>query len=354
MGASCSAGPIAGDILQSLRRAIDLRRRCSLWYKRQAVHLPSLRASNDRHDHFTGILEETYGILWPHRVQQEESPHEQQTEPLEIREVEDTDQTLSHDAEHPAHPVDSNDDSHTPISVSSASASASVASRSQVKKTERSKVLDEDSTMSLFSLFEATKELNLTIQDVWKRYRDHQISLVVASAKTEMAISLVQRIEKTFLASFPQHTDWKGVMRTLLPDLSQIAATDKEFFETSMEEDLRSSFYFPCEQLRRSRQAWADRKGLSPSIVLRQVPSASSGEHQSTAQEIWQDSQTILYEVLYEIFVYASQGLQGRTVMPTEDQMTRGVREVIRGEKISLWVLFALQSFLDSQQILGE
>lgn len=93
---------------------------------------------------------------------------------------------------------------------------------------------------------------------------------------------------------------------------------------------------------------------VPPGLVLRQLPFTRPGEYRRTAQELWYDAEVILHEVMYEIFIYADQEKEGRIYMPTEDQMTRGVREAISNGKISLWVVFALQAFLDTQQILGK
>ncbi len=58
-------------MLHSFRRATDLRDRCSLWYRRQAINVPTLKTSNETHLHCIKVLEEAYNILEPHCIQQE-------------------------------------------------------------------------------------------------------------------------------------------------------------------------------------------------------------------------------------------------------------------------------------------
>jgi len=68
------------------------------------------------------------------------------------------------------------------------------------------KTLDKDPWVSIFSLREDIDGLQQTVHETWKRYQTGHISPVAASTKTEMAISLAQRMEKGYLATFPPYT----------------------------------------------------------------------------------------------------------------------------------------------------
>lgn len=334
-------------IIRILRKAITARRQCTAWFLKQVDNDLMSNVSNEGHAYFTAILEEVLSLLQPFCRREpsstsatnisgnlkDEAHRDSWGNTFRSLEIEDPYMEADAGVEESPHPTGKED---TPTNRPSV-----VPKIVYEVKTDK-----EDVHFAVFCLFRDLDVLRQHLHSTWRKYACYETSLIEASAVTNTAVEFVRRIEHNFSATYTQFSDWEAVMQNLFPE----AMTHKKNFylQYSTSEHLKflRSFYFlPFQLLVAYRDSGDD--GRLPFLDDNYDP--RSDHFGQTEQEQWRREQILLMEVFREFLA-----LIVNDCVITEDELTQGLREVIQHEKIFLWVVFALQSFVDIRNTLGK
>ena len=347
---AASQKPTPAIVLRILGRTISSRKMFTDWYKSQSIHDPSLEASNRGHDYFNSVLDELLEVLNLYSVEASsqqvgdaKSTLESETvwqSPLGDLELESLSQEALSELPNPDDETSASDNGHITGSQSQ-----------EVPSPTFYEVADPVEDLQ-FTIFNMTKDLHVLRQHIHgllERYVVRNISLLSLSAVVITAIGAVRRIEKDLLKSLSEYSSWEKVMEAVVSP-AQFEAVSTGLFDelvTSSQRDFLDSVYcMPFGELRHFRD----------SIVRDQLPRYLNGRVSISRLEAsqidkvdgWAPGKIILNEFFREVLSLRSGKL------PAEDELTRGIVEVFRKGPIHLWVVFGLQLFLDTQQILGE
>ncbi|KAL9075160.1 MAG: hypothetical protein Q9161_001846 [Pseudevernia consocians] len=334
-------------IIRILRKAITARKQCSAWFLKQVDNDLVTNVSNEGHAYFTAILEEVLSLLQPF-CRRDPSSTSATNDPGNLKyethrdswentfrslEIEDPDIEADAGVEESPQPSGKED---TPTNRPSVVPKI-------VYEVETDK---EDVRFAVFCLFRDLDVLRQHLHNTWRKYACYETSLIEASAVTNTAVEFVRRIEQNFLATYTQFSDWEAVMQNLFPE----AMTYKEDFylqySTSVDrQSLRSFYFLPFQLLVAYRDSGDD--GKLPFLVDNYDPRLD--HFGQTEQEQWRREQILLMEVFGE---FEALVVNDRVI--TEDKLTQGLRDVLHDKMIFLWVVFALQSFVDIRNTLGK
>ena len=105
-------------------------------------------------------------------------------------------------------------------------------------------------------------------------------------------------------------------------------------------------YCLPFQELKHFRDSFVD--GKIAEHLSGHVPMLRMDGSEIDRQDQWRSDKIILHEFFVEII-----SLGFDFALPAVDEVTRGVTQVLRDERIDLWLVFGLQIFLDTQKILG-
>ncbi|KAI4248217.1 MAG: hypothetical protein L6R42_009371, partial [Xanthoria sp. 1 TBL-2021] len=324
-------------LVQSLRRAIALRRKHGLYSQSQGDQSDSDKS----HTHFLGILEYTLEILKPHApspvdqpvVDNETKPGVDQSDEfqnkfskLELQETSDSFQQF----------LDAPDvDQSVKTEIE----------QGPRYEAELFKDKREEYTAAHF-LFQDIMYFFTFAQGGWRGYKEGR-DLSAVSISINTMITFVRDLEEEFQAQFPAKADYldKAELFYLSQcrgrNISQDFREDAEGYKLA--DDVMLTTYLLVCGLQGDGYAGCLQ---DPGRRNESVPWL-----QKSPDEKYLDNRSRLREAYPLLDMISGLTKPGR--MP-EDELIRGVREMRPGKPIPVWLVFAFHCFLNSQHTLGE
>ena len=336
-----------------LNRAITVRKRHhSYWYGQTEQNKadPELRKANEGHGYFIGVLEKVREVLRPRMPT--DVIKDSLAQSTATRRASDADTSsnivnLFHnlDLEDTVIPSDNDDPSRE-----SASAEHPKVEWTTKQSTESEL---EEVYFAVHCLFNDFHNLRHYIQAVWKGYKAGAFDLVAVSLVTNTAIDLARSLQEDFEETFPNYTDFEKHINVLFLQLCLAAGTDplsKERLDDEMNFAVYNEaeeIFFPTYMLLSS---FCDVLKAVPLPIYKPgtygIYNASSNRNSKSAREKFREDKIIMLEALPEFCLLArSDQVLG------EDELTRGVRQMVKTKQVPMWLTFAAQIFLDIHHI---
>ncbi|KAF7502110.1 hypothetical protein GJ744_007108 [Endocarpon pusillum] len=339
-----------------LDRAISVRKRHHTWWQNQSEktdgNTMEEKNANESHGYFIGVLEKVREVLRPRM------PPELLSDPL------------PQPAEKAAA---SKDDAHCNMAnlfnnlnieePSDAFLNAEPATSQSTIRTPQVKYGINHATdleevyLAVYCLFNDLNNIRQCLQKVWEGYRQGAFDLVAASITTNTAIDFARGIQEDFTETFPQNADFERHINVLYASLCSASGYEPDFKERPDDEmnfavyEDAESVLFPTYMLISS---------FNDVVVPGSLPaykpghygaySAQSDRMSKSSRDKFREDKVVLLEILPEFCVLAL----APNGAPAEDEMTRGMREMVKHKKIPLWLTFAAQIFLDIHHTLRE
>jgi hypothetical protein len=333
-----------------LDRAIVLRQRHNTWwYGRETEEETSDQAiSNDSHNYFVGILEKVREVLRPRmkpELLRDSLVRPPGTEGLDDGNLANIFQQL--DVEEPSEAF-----------LNATTAPSTIQASKQEVQYEAEPLNDlEEVYLALHCLINDLQNIRKFIRQVWAGYKNRSFDLVAASITTNTAIDFARRMEEDFVETFPKEADFEKHMNTLYMVQCLIQGQDPN--ERDIEgDDMNFGMYDVAEEL--FFTVYSILQAFSKVVSPRTIPSykpghygtydASSDRSGKSVREKFLEDKIILLEILpdFSALALAKGHLLG------EDEMTRGIRDMIYSNKISLGLIFATRIFLDVHHIMRQ
>lgn len=206
---------------------------------------------------------------------------------------------------------------------------------------------DEDPQLAVYMMLESLDPLRQIVARQWEKCHAEGTCFMIASSVMNTAVSFAQRIESDFLGAFPQFNDWEDVTNKVLPFLRRKRDVTGPN-EASSRRVQDETFFLPFEQLRHFQRSLKTPKRHSTPSTVDRFPRPS--DSQRSSDEACQDDKIMLNELFGEILLLAIQ----KKDLLTEDELVQGLKVVFDGGKVTLWMAFGLQLWLDKQNVLGK
>lgn len=206
----------------------------------------------------------------------------------------------------------------------------------------------EEVYFAVHCLFNDFDNIRRYLQQVWDGYKQGAFDLVAASITTNTAIDFARRLQEDFTETFPNDSDFEKHINVLYALLnsnreSHFKERPDDYMNFAVYEDIEPML-FPTYAILSSFNGTMEPGSLplyKPGRYELYEPS-DFREYYSSKEKFHEDK-VILLEALPDFCVFAL----GSGSIPAEDEMTRGIREMVKQKKVHIWLAFAAQIFLD-------
>ncbi|MCJ1376607.1 hypothetical protein MMC20_007850 [Loxospora ochrophaea] len=350
---------VPASFVSILDRAITVRKRHhSWWYGRSKEHDGNgaeEKQANKSHGYFIGILEKVREVLQPRMptellkdfltqpVEQaptsKESPDGHLVNLFENLDIEESSAPFLHSESAPRNQK------------------AIDAPQAQygVNKPRESDL--EEVYFAVHCLFNDFDNIRRYLQQVWKGYKQGVFDLVAASITTNTAIDFARHLQEDFIETFPKHTNFEEHINILYVQLCLANRQDHDFKERP-DDEMNFTVYEDAEPMLFPTYLLLSsfKDIIEPGILPVSKPGhsgvydASSDRESRSSRDKFREDKVVLLEILPDFCVFA---LQPGSI-PAEDEMMRGVREMVKQNVVPIWLVFAAQIFLDIHHILRK
>ncbi|KAL9064344.1 MAG: hypothetical protein Q9161_008944 [Pseudevernia consocians] len=360
-----TAGPkkakVPDTLLELVQRTVDLRRLYSDFYQAMAAKTndKSIHDSNKRHSFFTEALEEVQRILRPANVG-----------PQPTGKLNDMSQTKvdsdfdSNTLSNRFHNLQVYEQTELEVLEMDPTPGSSKASKKPPKPqrnveytTDGGKDSVDEMYFALCCHFEDLHRIQSYLQKMWEGYKAGTIELETASLTTNVALEIVQRMDKDFLELFPDIPRSDDPSRLFFLIFSEACNVDQENIQQKGDlfnyelADIGQWIYLPTTIILNSFSHLTSPTSI-PDLKWESSSAYSSGKEREkiSLRQKLSDDQNILTEVLADFYLtsMSSSPLLGI------DELSKGVCDMWQTKKVPLWLSFAAQVYLDITHILGR
>ncbi|KAK0508380.1 hypothetical protein JMJ35_009464 [Cladonia borealis] len=363
--AESSGTIVPASVIKLAGRVVDLRRGFSRFYEKQATD--STRTANLKHAHFVSTLEEVISILKApssgasnDSVNASTSTNTGDTVKASTDRISSGTEMLSNQFDHLEleEPIDIDDTSPalnaaTPTTGATASkADDKVSCRVEYQSDNDED--DEEKYFAMYCLFTDLHGLRTFIGKTWEDYSDGKMDLMAASVLTNTAFDLVRRTETKFFTALPEFESAQKLIQFFMLFISILRGVNPRHREQPDDwfnyevADVAQWLYLPTFILL---------DGFCDVIQPRQMPLMKPGffgiydpkadRKAMSLRQMLAEDKIILLEALPEFCLLGDSKVQ----FPGEDELTKGLREMYKTKKISLFLCFATQIYLDITHI---
>ena len=363
--AECIAGfnkpvvKVPATVVKVLNRAIRLRQQHHTWSRVQAESQLSadFEESNQSHAHFLGILERTREILKPRMPS--EMIDDFLSKPYSSSSDQGRSDTRGNDQiSNMFDNLDIQEPSQSFLDAPDVELATGIRdSREPNYEAERLQSMEEQ-YMAIHCLFQDVRNIRSFLRQLWQSYRDGDIALVAASITTNTAIDFVRSLEQDLLQQFPDKSDYESIMAIFYsvqclhqghdPN-NRLRPDDPLNFEVyDLAEEVMMPTFIVLEGLQRV---------ISPDEIPLYKPGFYGARDTTTPwsgksdREKVRDDRLVLMEAFPDLMLVVM--TTSRCTL-AEDELIRGIRQMSPGKPIPLWLVFAVQCFLDTQHVLGR
>ena len=356
---------VPASVINLASQVVDLRRGFSRFYEKQATD--STRTANSKHAHFVSTLEEVINILKAPSssasncsINASTSTNAGNTTKASTDNISSGTDMLSNQFDHLELEEPIEIDDTLPAPSAAMPTTGATASKTNDKFSYRVQYQsdndedDEEKYFALYCLFADLHGLRTFIGKTWEDYSDRRIDLTTASILTNTAFDLVRRTETNFFTALPEFESAQKLIQFFMLFISILRGVNPRHKERPDDwfnyevADVAQWLYLPTFILLDS---------FCDVIQPRQMPLMKPGffgtydpkadRKAMSLRQMLAEDKIILLEALPEFCLLGDSKVQ----FPGEDELTKGLREMYKTKKISLFLCFATQIYLDITHI---
>ena len=215
---------------------------------------------------------------------------------------------------------------------------------------------DEEIYFALYCLFTDLRAIREFLLDLWHDYRGGQTDLITASLTANLSFDLVRQAEKDLFNSFPVFKSYKDVWSIFYIFMCYQRGIDIGHLQQNFElvprsmRDVADLVYMNIYRML---------AGFCDVLQPRHAPIYRPGHYgiydpnidrdKLNDYERFREDKIIIFESMTEFFILSKSGEHRLLVL---DEVTEGFLDMFRTKKISLWVTFAAQIYVDIHHVL--
>lgn len=344
-------------LVKVLNRAIELRQQHGAQPRGHSESEASLEESNLGHAYFLGILERTREILKP-RMPSEMIDDFLSKPSSGVKEQGTSDTEIDGQIKNLFDNLEIQEPSQTFLDAPDIERTTDTKPiREPDYEAEKVQSLEEQ-YLATHCLFQDVRYIRSFLRQTWASYRDGGLGLVAVSITTNTAIDFVRNIEQDFLRQFPNKSDYESIMKIFYSaqclhrghDPSDKQRPDDTFnYDVhDLAEEVMLPTYIVLEGLQN-----VINPGCLPIYKPGHFGTRNTRTNWTTKspREKVHDDSLVLMEAFPDLMLMTM--ITSKSPL-AEDELIRGIRQMAPGKVISLWLVFAVQCFLDVQHVLGR
>lgn len=339
-------------LARTLHRAISLRKKHGELKQDAAV---SSSHSDDTHGHFLGVLERVMEIL--KRRMPSSLIDDTLTRPASDVSSQSQDQGDAGGLGNMFGGMDIEEPSQAFLDAPDIRREAKKDPRDGPTFEVESDASEEEEFMALHCLFQDIKQIRSWVKQLWRNYKEGS-DLVAVSVTVNTAIDFVRSMGEEFEKSFPHRTGFKSMVR--LYYTAQCVARGQHPGNKERPGDLVNFKLFDVvdEAMMGTFSSLSSFQDIiQPGTVPMYKPGALGTRNRRTTwarkspREKFADDQLNIFESLPQIYLFNIIGSKKPLVT---DELMRGLETLRPHAEIPVWLVFAVQCFLDSHHVLEE
>ncbi|MCJ1291085.1 hypothetical protein MMC34_002628 [Xylographa carneopallida] len=181
------------------------RKRFTSWFRKHSEKIVVLEVDNEKHSHFTNVLEDVLKALKP-CFPPTASQTEAHAEPKDNTSLSNRFEMLAIDQM----PTTELSTENAPSETASVLPSSGKAVY-EIDTSEQD--AEEERFFAIYCLFEDLKQLRQSLTELWSDYHSGKIDLVTASVTTNTAFDLVRRSEEDFNRAYPKLNQYEEIVK---------------------------------------------------------------------------------------------------------------------------------------------
>ena len=339
-------------LTKTLHRAISLRKKHGELKQDASV---STTHSDEKHGYFLGVLERVMEILKPRM------PSSLADDTLTWPESDVGSQTQDQEDAgglgNMFNGMDIEEPSPAFLDAPDIKREAKKDSRDEPTFEAESAASEEEECMALHCLFQDIKQIRWWVKQLWRNYEEGS-DLVAVSVTVNTAIDFVRSLGEEFERSFPHRTGFKSMVR--LYYTAQCVARGQHPGNKERPGDLVNFKLFDVvdEAMMGTFSSLSSFQDIiQPGVVPLYQPGALGTRNRRTRwfskspREKFADDQLNIFESLPQIYLFNIIGSKNPLVT---DELMRGLEKLRPHAEIPVWLVFAVQCFLDSHHVLED
>lgn len=340
---------VPAAIFDALERAISFRKEHNTWFENEEDQLPVASAANGRHAYFITVLERVRDTLRPlMSLKPSSAPSITPAKPSKSKGAGGSNfSNVFNTLEPDESSGESSNEAHTASSQETGDESV----ESPHYQAEIPKAFREQSLAAICLIFDV-KKIREHIKKLWASYREGLTDLIAASITTNTAVEIVRDMQKNFFKAFPDAPSCYSIVDSYYCE--GCAMHDEDPKNIAPGDSFNMAMYHIAEEV--SLPIWINLQKLKVQIVPGTVPYFHDlGERDDSTEWLSKsprdrvrDDRNVLFE--------ACTGLTALALLDplADDELIRGISGLASGDEVSLWLVFAAQSFLDVQHEIGS
>ncbi|KAF4629354.1 hypothetical protein G7Y89_g8792 [Cudoniella acicularis] len=346
-----------------LKRAIEARQRCAQWFQTSKVEN---QYSNEGHQHFISVLEQTLEILGPGKETPSAADVKEKTKGKK-RQVDEASDALWEELRNrfQSLAVQETPDADENEEVLDESADYSYELEEESEETKMS--------LMIFCFFEDMHRVQDFLHSIWRGFKAGDVNLMTASLITNAAVDVVRQNEEEILAAAPNLFSKKRSYDTIAIVIFYADAFSQgqdpeakmksnEFLRPTPFDDF---IYLSTAKILMKFDYLSAMQPKSPDYPLPSFPLRAGFVSRpdllgTPYMDKKEEEDTLLSQLLIDLDLYDTFGKETRehglieNFAPAEDELSFGLRKLRKEGVISVWLVFAARIFLDLQDILGK
>lgn len=341
VGSSKPLVKVPAALIKVLDRAIKLRKECG-----SAVG--GSGKSDEGHAHFLGILEKTRELLKPRSpAETEEDRSVKPNADGEVSEGKEQEEIANIFAS-----LDIEEPSQEFLDAPDVKPAPKVPKEGQPKYEVETLQTREEEYLAAHCLLVDVQNIRHFLCALWKNYQDG-MDLCAISVTVNTAIDFVRTLEQDMVRRFPTKTDYESIIMIFY--IAQCLRRGQDPTRKQQQGDLfNMAVYDLAEGI--MLPTCSILSSLQDVIQDGSVPQYKPGFlgfrdrrthwHDKSPRDQVQDDRLLLMEAFPDLVLMSM--ITSRMPL-AEDELMRGIRQMAPGKDIPLWLVFAVQCFLDAQ-----
>ncbi|TVY87900.1 hypothetical protein LAWI1_G008034 [Lachnellula willkommii] len=325
------------NIIRAGLRAVSARKRCAEYYKSQTPDNEAAK-SNHSHSYFISLMEQVMKALQPRFGT---TNAESATKPADLRPTQDIFEYLENrfavlDVEEPSEQED-------------VGATTAVPKVSQpvyrLESFENGQDVEEEKLFAIFCLFDDLWRLREYVAELWLDYKNGELDLVTAAITTNTAFQLAIRNQKESLSAFPSLEESRS-LRVVLKGHYREELADDAILKLG---GIAEWSFAPVHRLldKSCASIITGALPLAKQGLLRPYNPGADRTRMGTIQRQMEDF-TLLHKLIPEFALIERLDI----TLFSQDELTRGLCQMVKTKEIPIWLTFATTCFLDIHHIL--
>ncbi|KAI9893134.1 MAG: hypothetical protein M1814_000682 [Vezdaea aestivalis] len=345
-----------------LSRAIAVRKEHGTWHQQKqkddiqkaGVQEKDTESSEDGHSYFIEVLQQVRSILYPRLV----SSARIATSPELAETTSRINETIGNQTRNGFKNLVIEEPSDELLDFHSTSINSQVPASDASVVTYGAKIsLDfHEAYFAYLCLLHDIRKIRLYLEGTWEKYKQGESDLMTISIITNTGIEFSRRFHNEFVEAFPKHSNESGLLELVYSHLCRSLGQDSNYREFPSDlinfeaYDAAERIMLPTRVMVNTLLGARDFAALVNELGSSKTYDPMTDHKEKSARDKFAEDLGLVQNAIMDM----DNLVRHWEVIPAEDELLQGVRQLCTGDPISISTVFAIQVSLDVHHVLQD